>query len=116
MTISIQYPGVYVQEVASRMHPIEGVSTSTTGLVHVQEMAAHAHPIDGVHTRVHTPEWTDPRPGDPGVTLIDLFAFLGESLAYRTGLVPERNTGALLQLLEQSARESNDSASIHHEP
>lgn len=103
MTVSIQYPGVYVQEVATRMHPIEGVSTSTTGLLHAQQAA-------------HTPEWTDHNAGDPGVTLLQLFAFLGESLTYRAGLVPERNTGALLQLLEQSAREGNDSASIRHKP
>jgi hypothetical protein len=29
---------------------------------------------------VHNPEWTDFNQSDPGVTLIELFAFLGESL------------------------------------
>ena len=28
----------------------------------------------------HTPEWTDPRDGDPGRTLIDLFAWLGDTI------------------------------------
>jgi hypothetical protein len=28
----------------------------------------------------HTPEWTNPRPGDPGRTLIELFAWLGDAL------------------------------------
>ena len=31
----------------------------------------------------HTPEWTDPRLGDPGRTLIELFAWLGDALLYR---------------------------------
>jgi hypothetical protein len=30
--------------------------------------------------RVHTPEWTDFNSSDPGVTLLELFAFLGEAL------------------------------------
>lgn len=31
----------------------------------------------------HTPEWTQHDPGDPGVTLVQLFAFLTENLLYR---------------------------------
>ena len=38
----------------------------------------------------HTPEWTQPRPGDPGRTLIDLFAWLGDTILYRANLIPER--------------------------
>jgi predicted phage baseplate assembly protein len=47
----------------------------------------------------HTPEWTDPRPGDPGRTLIDLFAWLGDTLLYRANLIPERQRLAFLRLL-----------------
>ena len=47
----------------------------------------------------HTPEWTNPRPGDPGRTLIELFAWLGEALLYRANLVPERQRLAFLRLL-----------------
>jgi hypothetical protein len=32
---------------------------------------------------VHNPEWTDYNESDPGVTLLDLFAFLGETLLSR---------------------------------
>jgi hypothetical protein len=47
----------------------------------------------------HTPEWTDPRPGDPGRTLIELFAWLGDALLYRANLIPERQRLAFLRLL-----------------
>ncbi len=47
----------------------------------------------------HTPEWTNPRPGDPGRTLIELFAWLGDALLYRANLIPERQRLAFLRLL-----------------
>jgi hypothetical protein len=34
---------------------------------------------------VHIPEWLDFNRSDPGVTLIELLAFLGENLLYRQG-------------------------------
>jgi predicted phage baseplate assembly protein len=49
----------------------------------------------------HTPEWTHPRVGDPGRTLIDLFAWLGDALLYRANLIPERQRLAFLRLLGQ---------------
>ena len=52
------YPGVFLTEVAFEAHPIEGVPT-------------------------HAPDWTDANKGDPGITLLSLFAWTGESLAYR---------------------------------
>ncbi|MGA9582590.1 MAG: putative baseplate assembly protein [Allosphingosinicella sp.] len=52
----------------------------------------------------HTPEWTDPREGDPGRTLIDLFAWLGDTILYRANLVPERQRLAFLRLLGQQMR------------
>ena len=42
---------------------------------------------------VHNPEWTNFNKSDPGVTLIELFAFLTESLLYRANQIPERNPG-----------------------
>ena len=45
------------------------------------------------------PDWTDFNQSDPGVTLVELFAFLGESLLYRANLVPERNRLASLTLV-----------------
>lgn len=52
----------------------------------------------------HTPEWTHPRVGDPGRTLIDLFAWLGDAVLYRANLIPERQRLAFLQLLGQPLR------------
>jgi predicted phage baseplate assembly protein len=47
----------------------------------------------------HTPEWTNPRQGDPGRTLIELFAWLTDTLLYRANLIPERQRLAFLRLL-----------------
>ena len=35
--------------------------------------------------RVHTPEWTNFNESDPGVTLLQVFAFLAESLSGKRG-------------------------------
>src|SRR5262244_3297235 len=48
---------------------------------------------------VYTPEWTNFNKSDPGVTLIEVFAFLTENLLYRCNQVPERNRRKFLQLL-----------------
>ncbi|HEX5705798.1 MAG TPA: baseplate J/gp47 family protein [Pyrinomonadaceae bacterium] len=48
---------------------------------------------------VHNPEWTNFNRSDPGVTLIELFAFLTENLLYRSNLIPERNRLKFLSLL-----------------
>ena len=52
----------------------------------------------------HTPEWTNPQLGDPGRTLIDLFAWLGDTLLYRVNLIPERRRLAFLRLLGEQMR------------
>ena len=49
---------------------------------------------------VHTPEWTNFNESDPGVTLIELFAFLTESLLYRSNQIPDRNRRKFLSLLD----------------
>jgi hypothetical protein len=49
--------------------------------------------------RVHTPEWTNFNQSDPGVTLVQLFSFLGENILYRANLTPERSRAKFLQLL-----------------
>lgn len=48
---------------------------------------------------VHNPEWTNFNRSDPGVTLIEVFAFLTESLLYRANQIPERNRRKFLSLL-----------------
>jgi len=48
---------------------------------------------------VYTPEWTNFNKSDPGVTLIEVFAFLTETLLYRCNQIPDRNRTKFLQLL-----------------
>lgn len=48
---------------------------------------------------VHNPEWTNFNESDPGITLIQLFAFMTENLLYRSNLIPERNRLKFLTLL-----------------
>ena len=48
--------------------------------------------------QAHTPEWMI-NPGDPGVALIDLFAWLAETILYRQNLIPLRQRRAFLNLL-----------------
>lgn len=48
---------------------------------------------------VYTPEWTNFNKSDPGVTLIEVFAFMAESLLYRANFIPERNRLKFLSLL-----------------
>ena len=48
---------------------------------------------------VHNPQWTNFNDSDPGVTLIQLFAFMTDSLLYRANLIPERNRIQFLNLL-----------------
>jgi hypothetical protein len=49
---------------------------------------------------VYTPEWTNFEvDSDPGITIVQLFAFLTENLLYRADRIPERNRLKFLQLL-----------------
>ncbi|MCC7052822.1 MAG: putative baseplate assembly protein [Gemmatimonadaceae bacterium] len=54
-----------------------------------------------LRTRIprYTPEWTDFNDSDPGITLVQLFAWLGDMLLYRMGQVPELNYLKFLELL-----------------
>jgi predicted phage baseplate assembly protein len=45
------------------------------------------------------PEWTDHNVSDPGITLIELFAWLTETLVYRVNRIPDKLHVALLELL-----------------
>src|SRR3954471_585289 len=47
----------------------------------------------------YTPEWTDFNDSDPGITLLQLFAWLTELQLYALNRVPERSAVKLLQLL-----------------
>ena len=60
----------------------------------------------------HTPEWTNPRLGDPGRTLLELFAWLGDALLYRVNLIPERQRLVFLKLLGQGLRPARPAGGI----
>ncbi|NEO03207.1 MAG: hypothetical protein F6K50_50230, partial [Moorea sp. SIO3I7] len=47
----------------------------------------------------YAPEWTNHNPSDPGITVIELFAYLTEMLLYRQNRVTEANMRMFLQLL-----------------
>ncbi|MFF0014107.1 putative baseplate assembly protein [Streptomyces sp. NPDC005374] len=53
---------------------------------------------------VYTSEWTDHNESDPGIVLLDLFAFLGESLLYRFNQIPDATKVAFLRLLDVQPR------------
>jgi hypothetical protein len=78
-------PGVYVEEVEAQLHPIPGVATSPDEQTWSSIAADFRRTLDS-----HTPEWTDVNDSDPGVTILEMFAFLSESLLYRAGQIPER--------------------------
>jgi hypothetical protein len=47
----------------------------------------------------YAPNWTNHNPSDPGITLIELFAYLTEILIYRLNRVTPANQSAFLKLL-----------------
>lgn len=61
---------------------------------------------------VHTPEWTNFNRSDPGVTLIEVFAFLTETLLYRANQIPERNRRKFLTLLGVALRPATSARGI----
>ena len=48
---------------------------------------------------VHTPEWTNFNESDPGMTVVELFAFMTDNLLYRANRIPEKNRKKFLTLL-----------------
>lgn len=48
---------------------------------------------------VHTPEWNNFNDSDPGMTLVQLFAFMTENMLYRSNRIPEANRLKFLSLL-----------------
>jgi predicted phage baseplate assembly protein len=47
----------------------------------------------------YAPEWTDHNESDPGITLVQLFAWMTDLLLYRVNQIPERNYIEFLRLL-----------------
>lgn len=49
--------------------------------------------------RLTCPEWTDLSVGDPGMTLVEVFSYLTETMIYRLNRLPEKAYVAFLRLL-----------------
>ncbi len=54
------------------------------------------------------PDWTNHNPSDPGITLVELFAYLTDMLLYRLNRVTDDNTRKFLKLLNAPAWETGD--------
>jgi predicted phage baseplate assembly protein len=52
----------------------------------------------------YAPEWTDFNDSDPGITLVQLFAWLTDMMLYQLNRVPERNYIKFLKLLNMELR------------
>jgi hypothetical protein len=75
------YPGVYVEELGAEAgsgHPIPGVPLDDAALESIAKELRRA-------VAVHAPQWTSSNESDPGIVLVELLAFLGESLRFRAG-------------------------------
>ena len=53
---------------------------------------------------VYNPDWTDHNESDPGITLLELFAFQAENLLYRFNQIPEATYLEYLRLLQLPLR------------
>jgi hypothetical protein len=72
------YPGVYVTEIPFAAKPIDGVATSPAQ----NDLTATASRSAALPS-VAAPDWTRDNGSDPGVTFLQLSAWLGESLLFR---------------------------------
>jgi hypothetical protein len=79
------YPGVYVEEVSAGAESIPGVTSSIDEATLVTLATEFRHAL-----KTHVPEWTGETASDPGITLLEIFAFLAESLLWRANAIPER--------------------------
>ena len=61
---------------------------------------------------VYTQEWTDHNETDPGIALLELFAYLGESVLYRFNQIPETTKIEFLRLLGVQARPARPATAI----
>ena len=57
--------------------------------------------VDEAKLRIprYCPEWTNHNVSDPGVTLIELFAYMVDQLLYQVNRVPEKNYRAFLDMI-----------------
>jgi len=111
------YPGVYVTEIPFHAKPIEGVSTSTT----------HANPLHAAAREVPLagtppPAWTQHNDSDPGVTFVQLFAWLNESMLFAAQASPAGRVAhapsnwGVAQGLAVDGRGASDGTGLHVRP
>ena len=65
-----------------------------------EDLVAEARAYIGVHA----PDWTDLSPSDPGIVLVELFAYLTDSLLYRFNRIPEKLYVEFLRLMGVTLR------------
>ncbi|MGW4095831.1 putative baseplate assembly protein [Mycobacterium sp. NPDC004974] len=61
---------------------------------------------------VYTPEWTNFNRSDPGIALLELFAYLGESLLYRFNQIPDTTKVAFLRMLGVTPRNAEPAGTV----
>jgi len=79
------YPGVHLSEVAGGAKPIEGVPVGTSPT----QTSAQRNPPPSA-----APDWTQHNSSDPGVTLVELLAWLGDLELFRA--TPEHHAAHAL--------------------
>jgi len=75
------YPGVYVEEYDAHPKSISGVLSADVGSL--------ASELRDIVQRIQ-PDWTDRNLSDPAVTLLEVLAWLSETLLFRCAAIPEQ--------------------------
>jgi hypothetical protein len=88
------YPGVYVETYDLHPNPIPGVGTLAQDVALRQFVAE----ILGVVRRAQ-PDWTDRHTSDPGITLLELVAWLSEVALCHADSIPEQGRRAALRAI-----------------
>jgi predicted phage baseplate assembly protein len=67
----------------------------------LDDLRFQQHLVDEARRRIihYCPEWTDYNLSDPGITLIELFAWMTEMMVYRLNRVPEKNYIKFLEMI-----------------
>lgn len=55
---------------------------------------------------LYSPEWTDHNPSDPGITLLELFAWMTDIVLYRLNRVPDKHYIKLMELIGMRLRDA----------
>ena len=69
--------------------------------IHLDDLRFQRDLVDEARKRIirYCPEWTEYNVSDPGITLIELFAWMTEQIVYRLNRVPEKNYVKFLDML-----------------